>query len=127
LRGNVVGWQEASSRNKFLRFIVGRHDLPFYYPSAVQMQKSFLDAFLKDEDRDGWSTGNVPRVGMLIRKGDGGVDDPLRETTMFKERFEKDWPLPDTEYRKIFLTGDLTLSERDQGDGKCFSYDAMAG
>ena len=31
LRGNVEGWTGAGSRMKYLRFITGRHDLPFYY------------------------------------------------------------------------------------------------
>ncbi|KAB8229858.1 uncharacterized protein BDW43DRAFT_321736 [Aspergillus alliaceus] len=43
----------------YLRFITGRHDLPFYYHEEVELQRSFLDAFLWGEDRAGWSTGNV--------------------------------------------------------------------
>jgi putative CocE/NonD family hydrolase len=31
LRGNIEGWTGAGSRLKYLRFITGRHDLPFYY------------------------------------------------------------------------------------------------
>lgn len=47
LRGNVEGWAHAGSQFKYLRFIVGRHDLPFYYHDEVAIQRSFLDAFLK--------------------------------------------------------------------------------
>jgi hypothetical protein len=30
LSGNVVGYYRAASELKYLRFITGRHDLPFY-------------------------------------------------------------------------------------------------
>jgi hypothetical protein len=33
LRGNVVGYLEAQSKNKWLYFISGRHDIPFYLVS----------------------------------------------------------------------------------------------
>jgi hypothetical protein len=73
LRGNVQGYLNAGSEYKYLRFITGRHDLPFYYQSEVEIQRSFLDAFLKDDDRVGWSErGKLPAVDMCIRKGDPG-------------------------------------------------------
>lgn len=40
LRGNVMGYLEAGSKNKWLWFISGRHDLPFYLPHYVELQKS---------------------------------------------------------------------------------------
>lgn len=33
LRGNVVGYLEAGSKNKWLHFVSGRHDIPFYLVS----------------------------------------------------------------------------------------------
>jgi len=36
----------------------------------VALQESFLEAFLKGNDPEGWSTGKVPRVGLVLRKGD---------------------------------------------------------
>ncbi|KAJ6023563.1 hypothetical protein N7460_013958 [Penicillium canescens] len=95
LRGNVVGWTRASSTYKFLRFVVGRHDLPFYYPHSAKLQLSFLDSFLKGSDYDGWKTGQQPRVEVCLREGDCGVDDPERELK-FPCRGEVDWPIPDT-------------------------------
>ena len=70
LRGNVEGFTKAGSKFKYLRFIVGRHDIPFYYHDEVEVQKSFLDAFLKGKDTVGWSKpGSVPPVSMVVRKG----------------------------------------------------------
>jgi predicted acyl esterase len=50
LRGNIEGYTFAGSSLKYLRFITGRHDLPFYYDEEVEVQKSFLDAFLKGQE-----------------------------------------------------------------------------
>ncbi|KAI2900843.1 hypothetical protein CBS63078_5291 [Aspergillus niger] len=76
LRGNVEGYFHAGSETKYLHFITGRHDLPFYYRENAALQKSFLDAFLKGEDNRGWSTpGKIPPVSILLREGDVGFND----------------------------------------------------
>ena len=109
LRGNVEGYMNAGSERKYLRFVTGRHDLPFYSAENVELQKSFLDAFLKGQDDMGWSTGNAPKVGFVIRKGDVGFNDPEAEKA-YPYRFEKDWPLLDTEYTKFYLTSTMELT-----------------
>lgn len=126
LRGNVLGWMRASSQYKFLHFIVGRHDLPFYYSQSAALQLSFFNTFLKDNDLDGWKTGKQPRVKICLREGDGGVDDPQRELG-FPAREEIDWPIPDTQYTKFFLTDDAKLSTTYDAGEKLFSYDALQG
>ncbi|KAF2647743.1 X-Pro dipeptidyl-peptidase protein [Lophiostoma macrostomum CBS 122681] len=126
LRGNVLGWMRASSQYKFLHFIVGRHDLPFYYDQSAALQQSFFDAFLKDNDYDGWKTGEQPRVKLCLRQGDCGVDDPQRELA-FSTRGEADWPIPDTKYTKFFLNGGNELAESPNDETRVLSYDALAG
>ncbi|EXA29098.1 hypothetical protein FOVG_19358 [Fusarium oxysporum f. sp. pisi HDV247] len=126
LRGNVLGWMRASSKYKFLHFIVGRHDLPFYYQNSAELQQSFFDTFLKDNDYDGWKAGKQPRVNLCLRKGDGGVDDPERELA-FPTRGEVDWPIPDTKYNKFYLTGDKKLGEAPSTEKTSFTYDALNG
>ncbi|KIW39760.1 uncharacterized protein PV06_08345 [Exophiala oligosperma] len=109
LRGNVLGYTRASSEFKYLRFIAGRHDIPFYYPEEVQVQLSFLDAFLKGDDRVGWSEkGKVAPVSLLLRKGDVGYNDPESEKA-FKRREESQWPLSNTQYTDYFLTTERRL------------------
>ena len=106
LRGNVEGYVHAGSPMKYLRFITGRHDLPFYYTEEAQLQQSFLDAFLKDDDRIGWSQpGKVPPVSLILREGDIGFNDAKAEKA-YKRREETAWPLPNTEYRNFYLTPD---------------------
>ena len=108
-RGNVVGWMNAGSELKYLRFITGRHDLPFYYEDEVEMQKSFLDAFLKDNDRVGWSVkGKLPPVSMAIRKGDMGYNNAQAERA-YQRRSESEWPIRRTIYTKLFMHPDSTL------------------
>jgi predicted acyl esterase len=109
LRGNVHGFLGAGSRRKYLRFITGRHDLPFYQEENVALQKGFLDAFLKGEDADGWTTGEAPKVGITLREGDVGVDDNIAERG-YKHRFEDAWPIARTQYTKYYLDPSLGLS-----------------
>ncbi|KAI9732768.1 MAG: hypothetical protein M1834_003706 [Cirrosporium novae-zelandiae] len=104
LRGNVEGFVNAGSELKYLRFICGRHDLPFYYKEEVEVQRSFLDAFLKGEDRVGWSVkGKVPPVDLILRKGDVGFNNPAGEKT-FSRRVEMEWPIARTEFTPFYLT-----------------------
>jgi predicted acyl esterase len=91
----------AGSKLKYLRFITGRHDLPFYYSEEAALQKSFLDAFLKEEDTVGWATpGKVPPVSVVLREG--GVNNPKLEQK-FERREESAWPLPTTQYQRYYL------------------------
>ncbi|KAK4182822.1 cocaine esterase [Podospora australis] len=112
LRGNIQGYLHAGSKLKYLRMITGRHDLPFYYPEEVAVQKSFLDAFLKGDDRNGWtkSTGGPPPVSLIIRKGNAGYNDAATEKNMFPRRHEKEWPLARTQYHNFHLTHDLQMT-----------------
>ncbi|EFX03475.1 acyl esterase [Grosmannia clavigera kw1407] len=110
LRGNLEGYAHAGSERKWLRMVTGRHDLPFYYPEEVEVQRSFLDAFLKGDDRDGWTTGKVPPVDLVLRKGDAGFNDPAAEKAIFPRRAETEWPLARTEYVRFYLTPDRRLT-----------------
>ncbi|CRG82904.1 Periodic tryptophan protein 2 homolog [Talaromyces islandicus] len=103
LRGNVEGYMNAGSKFKYLRFITDRHDLPFYEKRNVQLQKSFLDAFLKGDDAAGWTTGNVPHVGLTLRRGNVGYNNAEAER-QYEHRFEEEWPISRTQYTKYYLT-----------------------
>ncbi|KAH8697044.1 Alpha/Beta hydrolase protein [Talaromyces proteolyticus] len=126
LRGNVEGFVRAGSTFKYLRFITGRHDLPFYYPEEVELQRSFLDAFLKNEDRDGWSKkGAIPAVDLVLRKGDVGYNDPNAELT-YPRRKETEWPIARTQYRDLFLTpAKELLFSKPSADGEKLGYKAL--
>jgi predicted acyl esterase len=128
LRGNVKGYMDAGSEVKYLRFITGRHDLPFYYQEEVDLQRSFLDAFLKGDDRVGWSEkGKVPPVDIVLRKGNVGYNDAQAERA-YERRTENEWPISRTEYTKFYLGADKSLSKSppalNGGEGKV-SYQAL--
>ncbi|PYI05114.1 alpha/beta-hydrolase [Aspergillus sclerotiicarbonarius CBS 121057] len=127
LRGNVEGYTWAGSKHKFLRFIVGRHDLPFYYDEEVEVHRSFLEAFLKDNDYAGWKSGKMPPVSVCLRKGNVGFNNPDGEKT-FSRREEMEWPIARTEYTKFFLTPDMDLNtaprETSGMEPSVLSYDA---
>ncbi|KAF7541467.1 hypothetical protein G7054_g540 [Neopestalotiopsis clavispora] len=110
LRGNIQGFLRAGSKLKYLRMITGRHDLPFYYAEEVEIQKSFLDAFLKGDDREGWSVpGKVSPVDLVLRKGDVGYDNAEAEK-VFQRRNESEWPIARTQYTRFYLTPDQHLT-----------------
>jgi putative CocE/NonD family hydrolase len=110
LRGNVQGYLNAGSDLKYLRFITGRHDLPLYYDEEVELQRSFLDAFLKGDDRRGWSEkGKLPPVDMALRKGDVGFNDAAAEKA-YPRRTESEWPIARTQYTPYHLSPDMSLS-----------------
>jgi predicted acyl esterase len=126
LRGNVEGYTHAGSELKYLRFITGRHDLPFYYKEEVELQRSFLDAFLKGEDRAGWANGTAPKVDMVLRKGDVGHNNAEAEKT-FPRRVEQEWPIARTQYTKFHLTSDngLVTSPPKESRSTKISYQAL--
>ncbi|KAL3422096.1 x-pro dipeptidyl-peptidase (s15 family) protein [Phlyctema vagabunda] len=125
LRGNVEGYTWAGSKFKYLRFITGRHDLPFYYHDEVEVQKSFLNAFLKGEDTVGWSEpGKVAPVSMVLRKGNVGFNNPKFEAT-YERREETAWPIPRTQYTKFHLAPDGTLSTKSSSSSGKKSYQAL--
>ncbi|KAG8668472.1 hypothetical protein FPOAC2_07759 [Fusarium poae] len=126
LRGNIEGYTHAGSRFKYLRLITGRHDLPFYYEEEVEIQRSFLDAFLKGEDRVGWSQeGKVAPVSLVLRKGNVGFNDAEKEK-VYPRREETEWPIARTQYKKLFLTPEQGLSwEEPKTNRKKLSYKAL--
>ncbi|KAL2019410.1 hypothetical protein VTK56DRAFT_9701 [Thermocarpiscus australiensis] len=117
LRGNIQGFIQAGSKFKYLRMITGRHDLPFYYAEEVEIQRGFLDAFLKGDDRIGWTQEGslkIPAVNLVIRQGNAGYNNAEKERAMFPRRQEGDWPLARTQYTKFFLTPDLGFTSNQQ-------------
>ncbi|CAJ0541409.1 Ff.00g080360.m01.CDS01 [Fusarium sp. VM40] len=126
LRGNIEGYIHAGSKFKYLRLITGRHDLPFYYEEEAEIQRSFLDAFLKGEDRVGWSQeGKVAPVSLVLRKGNVGFNDAEKEK-VYPRREENKWPIARTQYKKLFLTPDQGLSwDEPRTDRKKLSYKAL--
>jgi predicted acyl esterase len=90
LRGNVEGYLQAGSKEKWLFGHIGTHYESFYLPHYVAIQKRFFDHYLKGLD-NGWE--KEPRVQLAIRQPDGTA----------AMRKEHEWPLARTKWTPYFL------------------------
>ena len=106
LRGNVVGFLEVGSKEKWLEIHVGEHWTPFYSQEGHDLQQAFLDYYLKGID-NGWK--DRPMVDLKIRH--------VGQKTV--QRFENEWPIKRTQYAKYYLdaaNGLLTTQPPKEGD-----------
>ncbi|MDP1582166.1 MAG: CocE/NonD family hydrolase [Bradyrhizobium sp.] len=90
-RGNFSAFSHAASTDKWLEVHPGRHEEWFYLEYGMQLQKRFLDYFLKGE-KNGWQ--EEPRVLLNIRR-------PFGDS--FELRKESEWPLNRTDWTKLYL------------------------
>lgn len=90
LRGNIEGFLQAASKQKWLDFHCFEHWTEFYTKTGIDLQKRFFGFFLKDQDT-GW--GSEPRVQMQVR----------HPTESFRRRAEPEWPLKDTQWTKYYF------------------------
>ena len=128
LRGSVLGYVGASSQFKYMYFLTGRHDLPFFYDECVELQKSFLDACLKGDDPEGWLVpGKKPPVDLCIRRGNPGHSNPEAERTTFPRRDEWEWPIARTQNTDYHLAVDGTLLPEKPNDSGVMTWEAPGG
>ena len=112
-RGNFEGFSESASVQKWLEAHPGRHEEYFYLPYGLDLQRRFLDHFLKGQD-NGWD--RVPPVLLIIRYPDRFV---LRE--------EHEWPLARTRWTKLHLdTHNLRLLWENPPEAKAASFEALS-
>lgn len=93
------------------------------------MQKSFLDAWLKDKDDAGWLEGpnaKVPAISYLLRKGNPGYND-IEADRSFPRHTSSEWPLPETKYQKLYLSKSLKLEAAPQTENGEIVYEALTG
>lgn len=90
-RGNFEAFTQAASKQKWLEVHPGRHEEWFYLKYGMDLQRRFLDHFLKGED-NGWDKESP--VQLNLRR-------PF--STEFKVRKESAWPLPATKWTKAYL------------------------
>ena len=101
LRGNIEGYLAVPSKDKFLEIHGLEHFTEFYTDYGRTMQKAFLDHYLK-----GLDTWHQSPVHLRLRNIDGS----------FTDRDEQEWPLKRTRWTKLYLHGDGSLSEAEDGD-----------
>jgi uncharacterized protein len=96
LRGNIEGYLQAGSRQKWLELHGLEHWTHYYTDYGRELQQRFFDYFLRGVDT-GWSA--QPPVLLHIRHVDGS----------FTARAEQEWPLARTEWMALHLQAPGTL------------------
>ncbi|MFJ4655161.1 CocE/NonD family hydrolase [Nocardia sp. NPDC088792] len=114
LRGNTRGFELAASQDKWLAIHDDDHLSLFYARYGLDLQRRFFGHFLKGEDT-GWT--EQPRVHLRTRHADGHVG----------ERTGADWPLPETDWTRLYLDArDGSLSS-EPADGASVTYMGKEG
>lgn len=122
-RGNFEGFARAASKQKWLEVHGDTHFTLFYAKYGQDLQRKFLDYFLKGE-QNGWD--KQPKVLLNIR----------HPGEKFVPRAENEWPLARTQWTKFYLQPDKSLSTtapsaaanltyETTGDGLTFSTPPM--
>ncbi len=88
-RGNFEAFTEAAGEEKWLESHGIEHWTEYYTDYGRNIQKLFFDYYLKGDD-NGWK--DRPKVQLQVRHVD-----------KFVERFEDNWPIPRTEWKKFYL------------------------
>lgn len=114
-RGSVEGYTRIGSADKWL-YTHGRKMWQTYYSSEVlDVQRRFFDRFLKGED-NGFDA--VPRVRVETR----------HDLRTYSERFEQEWPIPDTRYVPLYLDhGTASLAKTLPGQSESRRTFPVAG
>jgi hypothetical protein len=105
LRGNTEAYVRAASEEKWLEIHGIEHWTEFYTDYGVELQRRFLDHFLKGED-NGWD--KQPAVQLQVRTLNG-----------FVERHENEWPIARTNWTRMYLDTDKgVLGDRSSTETK---------
>jgi len=93
LRGNIEGFDQIASKDKWLRVHSGDHFTQFYLEAGFDLQKAFFDRFLKGKPD---SFKDEPRVAVTVRNPVGGN----------RVRSGNTWPLEGTVFERWYLRAD---------------------
>jgi predicted acyl esterase len=111
LRGNVIAFEQAASKQKWLEMHTDTHFASMYLLEAVELQKRFFDHFLKGE-ANGFD--NEPPVMLTVRDPRG-----------FVRRKEREWPLTRTEWVRWALdASDMSLAPETKPAAARMRYEA---
>lgn len=111
LRGNVEGFVQAGSRQKWLSMHIGTHFESFYLPDGVAMQMRFMDRFLKGLD-NGWDSEK--RVQVVVRRVEGAGS-----------RADDEWPLSGTRWTTLHLDAAALALGDEPADATAKTFEAL--
>jgi len=112
-RGNIEGFLQAATKQKWLEIHGLDHFTHFYSDYGVSLQKRFFGYFLKGE-KTGWE--KQPKVFLQVR----------HPGEKFVARAENEWPLARTQWTKFYLNpSDLTLSTKMPASTARVTYEPL--
>ncbi|MEZ2346434.1 CocE/NonD family hydrolase [Terriglobus sp. RCC_193] len=104
---------------KWLRYARNYHLADYYSEAALAQEKAFFDHYLKGAD-NGWER-DTPKV--VVEVLEPGVETGVALTLIGNE-----WPLQDTEYRKLYLDAATnSINTTVPTEVSVAPYDAMTG
>lgn len=112
-RGNFLGFQNAASEHKWLEVHIGSHVGEFYTAQGRELQKKFLDYWLKGIDT-GITRG--PKVKLAIPRGGNS----------YTWRYENEYPLKRTQWTRFYLDASSKLLSAELPQAKsqlCYDGD----
>ena len=113
-RGTLKGFEKIASEQKWLYVHGDKKWRNYYLPESLAKLKVFFDHFLKGVDNE---ISQWPRVQYLVRD----------RTLIGTLRGSSDWPLPETEYRPLFLdAASGSLQGSQPGTASQVSYNSVA-
>ncbi|MEO0536439.1 MAG: CocE/NonD family hydrolase [Cyanobacteria bacterium P01_A01_bin.123] len=114
--GSFRAFMKAQSEHKWLyTHRTGKWDA-YYSPEVQALTRSFMDCFLKGDTSSGFL--NTPRVRLEVRAS-------LKE--IYEIRHEKEWPLARTDYKRLYLSDQQSLSLEMPLTPKDLAYSVTRG
>lgn len=116
--GGLSAFDRLGSDDKWLRVNITNEWYDQYTPENQEDLLRFFDHYLKEADNDWHET---PRVRVSVM--DPGEPGSEKHNVPYE-----DWPVPDTDYQKLYLNGeDASLSAKEPSRRASVSYDPAAG
>ncbi len=100
--GSFRAFERAGSVQKWVYTHRGGKWSTYYSQEVLDLTRDFMDHFLKGVPN---RFADLKPVRLEVRSSRDAVHEV---------RWENDWPLPDTEYRALYLTGDRLATEMPQ-------------
>lgn len=112
-RGNFEGFLRTSSSEKWLEVHGIEHWTHYYTDYGLDLQKRFFDYFLKGE-KNGWD--KQPKVQLNVR----------HPGEKFNIRHETGWPIPRTNWTKMYLLPTYNLSQTHESKEAAVEFEALS-
>ncbi|MEM9393020.1 MAG: CocE/NonD family hydrolase [Pseudomonadota bacterium] len=113
--GSFRAFEQAGSLQKWLYTHRSGKWTEFYKPESLELQKDFMDHFLKGQPN---GFDNRPAVRLEVRQS----RDEVKEV-----RWERSWPLERTRYEMLYLGPEGALSTSANPDEQAAVYDGASG